>query len=405
MTLADELRSELAVHASKPKASHPKGWEPGIEWDGRKGWIISDPRPGNTTPEFEDLLYEFGFDPATHQIVGDIQVRRWQQRPGDEFLWYHKATIAIKSDDAGVADVTELCEKILQRKPRKKPEAKEATAAMVVNIADIQVGKGESISLEHTESVLADVIGQVEDQWRDLKKKGVQLAGMYVHGMGDLVESCSQHYPQQQFRTWLNERDQRKVVRWFLDSALDAWAKMTPWISVKAVGGNHGEVRVGGKSHTDFADNIDVAVFEDVAYAFSKNPDRYEHISFSIPNDDLTLTYEHQGKIIGLAHGHQAGFGSGDPKAKIDKWWRGQMAGQQPIGDADILFTGHYHTAWMQMIGKRTHFGCPTLDGGSQWFTNMAGVETGPGVLTVVIDADGWSNFEILGVTYGQEVG
>lgn len=110
----------------------------------------------------------------------------------------------------------------------------------------------------------------------------------------------------------------------------------------------------------------------------------------------MTLTFEHDGLIIGLAHGHQAGFGSGDPRAKIDRWWRGQMAGQQPIGDADILITGHYHHPWMQMIGRRTHFGCPALDGGSDWFRNTAGVDSPPGVLTFTVTGDGWSHFQLL---------
>ena len=168
-------------------------------------------------------------------------------------------------------------------------------------------------------------------------------------------------------------------------------------LAVKVVGGNHGEERDGGKSHTDFADNRDVAVVEDVAYAFTHTPERYANVSFAIPNDDLTLTFDHDGLVIGLAHGHQAGFGTGDPRAKIHNWWRGQMDGQQPVGDADILITGHFHHPWMIRRGSRTHFGCPALDGGSDWFKNQTGLDAPPGALTFTVTSEGWSNMQILG--------
>lgn len=182
---------------------------------------------------------------------------------------------------------------------------------------------------------------------------------------------------------------------------LDRWSSFAPRVAVKVVGGNHGEERDGsGRSYTSFGDNKDVAVVEDVAFAYSRT-DRYPNVTFAIPNDDLTLTFEHHGLVVGMAHGHQAGFGSGDPKAKIDRWWRGQMAGQQPIGDADILVTGHFHNAFMQTIGKRTHFGCPALEGGSDWFKNISGMDNKPGALSFVITGSGWDHMALLDCTEG----
>lgn len=392
---------QFAVNARRAKRVHPKGWEPGFEWDGRRGVITSDPTTGAKPPQFESLLAELcaaiGEDPANYTIVGDIQVRRWQQRPGDEWLYYHRATISrISSCDETALDLDSLVSEVRKRKPRQPKATSENSAGLVVAIADIQIGKSDGDGVEGTVRRLQDTIGKVEDRWRELRKIGVPLGVLYVCFMGDLFEGCHGHYAQQAFRTRLNIRDQRKVLRTFIDAALDRWSNLAPQVGVKVVGGNHGEEREAGRSHTDFADNRDVAVVEDVAWAFAKNPDRYGHVSFAIPNDDLTLTFEHDGLIIGLAHGHQAGFGSGDPRAKIDRWWRGQMAGQQPIGDADILITGHYHHPWMQMIGRRTHFGCPALDGGSDWFRNTAGVDSPPGVLTFTVTGDGWSHFQLL---------
>jgi len=388
------LSDEFAVNARKPRLHHPKGWEPGFEWDGRKGTLISDPKQGAESPAFEALMRELGFDPESHEIVGPIQVRRWQQTPGDDYLYYHRATIALRSAGSD-ADVEQLLRQVAQRKPRKQA-APTGDAGLVVAVADIQIGKSDGDGVAGTMERLDDAIGMVEDRWRDLRKLKVPLSVLYPCFMGDLFESCSGHYAQQAFRTELNIRDQRKVLRAFIDKALDRWSCLAP-LGVKVVGGNHGEERDGGKSHTDFADNRDVAVVEDVAFAYSKQDERYGHVSFAIPNDDLTLTFDHDGLVIGLAHGHQAGFGSGDPRTKIHNWWKGQMDGQQPIGDADVLISGHYHHPWMVRRGARTHFGCPALDGGSDWFRNQTGQTAPPGVLSFAVTSSGWSDFQILG--------
>lgn len=390
------------IHVSKPRRKHPDGWEPGFEWDGRKGTLIADPLSDAKPPQFQALLEELcaaiGEDPGLYEIVGDIQVRRWQQTPGDDYLYYHRATISRTQDSVeDDVDVEALVASVSRRKPRKTEAPRNATSAgLVVAVADIQIGKSDGDGVEGTIARLNATIGQVEDRWRQLRKIGVPLEVLYPCFMGDLFESCAGHYAQQQFRTVLNVRDQRKVLRAFIDSALDRWSGLAPKVAVKVVGGNHGEERQGGKSYTDFADNRDVAVVEDVAFAYRKQPDRYGHVTFAIPNDDLTLTFEHDGLVVGLAHGHQAGFGSGDPRTKLHNWWKGQMDGQQPIGDADIFVSAHYHHPWMIRRGSRTHFGCPPLDGGSDWFRNQTGLDAPPGVLSFVVDGSGWSHLQIL---------
>lgn len=393
---------KFAVNARRAKPVHPKGWEPGFEWDGRRGVITSDPTTGAKPPQFESLLAELcaaiGEDPKDYEIVGDIQVRRWQQRPGDEWLYYHRATISRKSscDETGPDQDTErLIREIVRRPPRKPPTA-QGDAALVVAMGDWQIGKTDGDGVEGTLRRLAALPDLIEQRWRQLRKLGVPVRTIYPCFGGDLRESCHGHYAQQQFRTALNHRDQRKLIRAVADRIIDRCAKLAPEVGVKVVGGNHGEERQAGKSHTDFADNVDVAVIEDIAYAYSKT-DRYGHVSFAIPNDDLTLTFEHAGKIIGLAHGHQAGFGSGDPRTKIHNWWKSQMDGQQPIGDADILVTFHYHHPWMIQRGARTHFGCAAMDGGSDWFVSATGQEAPPSTTSFVVDASGWSHYQLLG--------
>jgi hypothetical protein len=398
-----EANPDLAVNVRKPRPAHKPGWEPGFVWDGRKGTITSEPSTEGKPPQFTALLAELcdaiGENPEDYEIVGDIQVRRWQQTPGDDYLYYHRATISRVSGCADTdLDVDALLKEVARRKPRQPNRTPvEGGAGLVVAMSDWQAGKGDGDGVEGTIRRLGALPALIEARWSELRRIGVPLDVVFLCFLGDLRESCGGHYAQQQFRTMLNNRDQRKVIRTSAERIIDRAAGFAPRVAVKVVGGNHGEEREAGKSNTDFGDNVDVAVIEDIAYAYSLNPDRYPHVSFAIPNDDLTLTFEHAGKVIGLAHGHQAGFGSGDPRTKIHNWWKGQMDGQLPVGDADILVTAHYHHPWVIQRGARTHFGCPALDGGSDWFRNQTGQDAPPSTLSFVVTADGWNHMGLLG--------
>jgi hypothetical protein len=401
------LDDQPAVNARKPRPSHPKGWNPGeIEWDPNRnrGFITADPTTPGGSPQFTSLLGELceniGEDPADYEIVGQVQVRRWKSLSPDGPVWlyYHRATIqkragALEND----VDVDALLREVSRRKPRKLNGTLSSTggAGLVVAMGDWQVGKSDGDGVQGTIDRLARIPDLIEQRWRQLRKIGVPLEVVYLCFGGDLKESCNGHYAQQQFRTVLNNRDQRKIIRHAADRIIDRAAGFAPKVAVKVVGGNHGEEREGGKSHTDFADNVDVAVIEDVAYAYGKS-DRYGNVTFAIPNDDLTLVFDHDGLYIGLAHGHQAGFGSGDPRAKIHNWWKGQMDGQQDIGTADVLVTFHYHHPWMIRRGARTHFGSPALDGGSDWFRSATGQHAPASTLSFVVTGEGWSHMELL---------
>jgi hypothetical protein len=191
---------------------------------------------------------------------------------------------------------------------------------------------------------------------------------------------------------------QRKLARRLILYAIDAHLGAER-IVVPVVGGNHGENnRVDGKVATTFADNSDLEVFEGVAEACAANPERYGHVSFVIPHEQLTLTLQpvEGGPILGLAHGHQAKRGGTTPQQRVAAWWAGQAFGMRPIGDADILLTGHHHHLSVIQDGPRTHFLAPTIDSGSQWWEETAGRPTVPGMLSFRITRDGWDDLKLL---------
>lgn len=229
--------------------------------------------------------------------------------------------------------------------------------------------------------------------------------------MGDLIEQCSGNYAQQAFRADLNRRNQVKVMRRLIVKALERWAPLFERVVVAAVGGNHGENRIDGKSYTDFGDNDDLAIFETVQEILDANRAAYGHVSFLIPEVEPWLTVDMGGEIVGLTHGHvvksksAATASKRQPEAssvakRMVDWWAQMAHEQQPIGDARILFTAHYHHLLVTESGAKTHFQCPALESGSDWWRYQTGQSSRSGMLTVRIGRNvsesGWSDLEVV---------
>ena len=109
------------------------------------------------------------------------------------------------------------------------------------------------------------------------------------------------------------------------------------------------------------------------------------------PMYDEAVTLDVRGTILGMVHGNQYGPGGGS------KYWAAQQHGGQPIGAADILLTGHYHHLRIEPTGRNPHTGrskwwlqAPTVDNGSDWFRNLAGDDSDPGLLVFDITDDGF---------------
>jgi predicted phosphodiesterase len=388
--MSKELREILAVQqeietAKRPKREHPEGWEPGVSWDGKQGTITSTAMPADNAPDWDAILRVWGLDPAQFSVVEPVLFNVWGD-PNGILNRQWKGKVVQKRAPLG-ADYQALMEEIKRYKP-KKVATLDGDVAMIVALSDFQMGKGEGGGSAGIVTRFLSGIVEVEQRWHELRKLGRPLDKMVVVGLGDLFESCAGHYAMQSFQADLDRREQTTVLRRILVKALTRWATFAPRIIVAAVPGNHGENRQNGKAYTTFGDNDDVAVMEQVAEIIRANPD-YDHISFVFPKNELTLTLDVNGTIVGLAHGHQV-------KGSAESWWGKQAFGLQPIGDADILLTGHYHHLVVKQSGSRTHFQAPALDGGSQWFTEQAGVVAPAGLLTLTVGPFGWDDLRVL---------
>ena len=380
--------------ATVPRRAHPKGWEPGV--DTAKGTLTV--QGGDTPPsDWSTIIRELGLDPDAWTVDESqpVQVRTWDS--GDRRCFYYRATVIPARQDAFSADIEALVKAVQRRKGKSPLNASQSVSrALVVCLADWQAGKGDHGGVESLVERLLALQVAVPARVRELKRAGKPVDALYVVGMGDMVEGCgNDHYAMQDFTVQLDRRQQVKLVRRMLTGMLSEWSKLAPRVVVGCVPGNHGENRRGGKAFTTFEDNDDLAVFEQVQEILSHNADGFGHVSWVIPDGDMTITLDICGTVVSFAHGHQF-TGSGLPLNKAKTWWKNKMASMHTVGDSTVLCYGHWHHLQLLQDGPRTIMGCPSNDGGSRWFEERGGPTTACGTLTFVVDKDGWRDLAIL---------
>lgn len=385
-------KNQAEEAARKEKASHPKGWEPGVVWSGSKGTITTEPRTDQ--PKWDEYLKDWGFDPEIHEVVEPVNFRAWDAQTADGIkrMYYYKADIKTKMAKYRKFDLEAEIKAF--RKIKKTPKTYDGSYAMVVPLADWQIGKADGDGLEGTVDRVLRMIDAVSQRIKELRKIGKSIDVLYVVGMGDMVENCNGNYAQQTFTVELNRRDQMKIARRLVRDALIEWSKLVNKVVVSAVAGNHGENRQGRDAYTDDADNDDVSLFEQVAEIFAMS-DQFDNVSFVIPDDKLTVVLDVNGTVIGFNHGHKGKKGVSAQK-KQENWWQDQTFGNQPVGDADILVTGHYHHFSIVDLGPKLHIQCPAMDGGSKWWEDVTGKVARPGTVTFLIGEEGITDIQIV---------
>jgi predicted phosphodiesterase len=365
--------------SAKPKTAQ---WLPGVVWDGFEGTVTTTAIPAEESPDWDSVLRIWGLDPENFSVVEPVLFNVWGNPDGGILNRQWKGKVVKKGAEVEKTDYSDLIEEI---KKHKKSSVTPITGDGVfcVVLADWQVGKPDGDGLSGTVKRILDGIDAVENRIKELRRIKRPLGRLVVLWTGDSVEGCIGHYEQQVFGVELDRRDQVKVARRLLRDALIQWSKLFDDVSVVAVAGNHGENRSNsGKSYTSLNDNDDVAIVEQVSEILGANPEAYGHVRFAIPKDRLSITVEAAGWILGITHGHVAKVSGASPELKMRRWLEGQSFGKQPIGDVDVLVSGHWHHLRAADWGGVMWLQAPALDGGSVWWEQMKGDRAETGVLT-----------------------
>ena len=382
-------------HKNKKKNKHPDGFDPGIQFDGKKGTITSTPQ-NSMNVEWKDQLQKyFGNDYKHYKVIEPAEIRSWDMVVGPnqiETLYYFKAKIVSNKHYMGDDDFKKLLSQIKKTKSIAKPDVKKGKSYLIA-CSDWQIGK------KGTSNVVDRWIDGIQKIKQEIKilRKTEPINTLVFAGLGDIVEGCSGWYAQQEFQTELDHRQQQKVARRMMFYALKELIPLFDETLVCFIGGNHGEFRTGSKSNTSFGDNKDVMLAEELYDIFKSNPIYEDRIKFVIPENELSMTLDINGTVCSLIHGHQARSGGTNAQAKAKKWLADQSLSRSGIADSDILLMGHYHFFSAFETSDRLIVQAPTLDDGSEWFENTSGDKSNPGILTMIIGGENkWSHIRVI---------
>lgn len=385
----------------RDRPTHPKGWEPGFEWDGETGFINTGPL-ADRPRTWDEFIRDSGLDPEEVEVVGPVNIRGWDSNLGTNLLTgeanvlrmhYYRLNVRCltRADDLDFPSLFKLAR---TKKREPKPVVEEPERATFVGFADAQTGKvGSRGGTKELIARTKDTFAQLDDYCKRMKSQ----VG-YWCDVGDLIESF-ENTPQQAHTNDLSLMRQLEVASDIEFMGLDIMAKRHPKVGVLGIGSNHCRWRRGKDILGTPVDDWGIHTLRQIKKAMALNAN-YDHVSFMFPKEwDETVAVDACGTIVGLSHGHQV-----SQINMMPKWWAEQVHGGQPVGHADILLTGHYHTFRVQATGRNPWTGrskwwisAPTMDNGSDWFRNKAGSDSDPALVVFTVDKNGWANLELLG--------
>lgn len=363
----------------------PESWRPRLDIDPSRGegYLVSTPRPAGESPDATQLLKEFDLDP-NEWSVSSIRKSRWQNHAGD-WLEAYRATLVPAHNAYQVQadfDLEKLIQEVSKWKPSKVSQKITGELAFVFAPSDQQIGKKQGDSgTDGTVKRLLDLTEMGVQRLLELRKIGRPIGTVVLPLPGDHVEGTVSQggRVQGQAVSDLGLTEQTRLARRVLLAQVKAFAPYAEKIIVPVVNGNHDEA--GRQVLTDPSDGWNVEIASAVQDACAEN-ENLSHVEFRFPEKQhQTLAINVCGTMLGLFHGHQTG-------KDVLRYLSEQAAGQTPLGACDVWISGHYHSFKSMDVGSRLWLQAPTTDPGSAWFRDRRGLESPPGVLTLVIGGD-----------------
>jgi predicted phosphodiesterase len=372
MSLADDYDSIIQTSnqgSDKVNKSIPDAWRPRSEIGTEGGFVVSTPRPDGNTPGAEDILREANLNPEEWAVVSHRR-SRWQTFNGDWLESFRVNVVPVKPSNVKDYDLEQLLDGITKWKPGKVLEVSGDLTA-VYSMGDTQYGKDDTPAI--IDRVLRSFDAAV-DHHKYLAKK-YPIAQIALPQLGDCIEGMTSQKGKVMGRHDIGVSEQVRVGRRMLLAQIKALAPFGN-IIVPVVPGNHDEVQRFLVGRPEDSWQIDVvAQVEDIC---KENDFLRDRVEFRYPAaDDSTLAINLSGTLYGMAHGHQA--------RDLIKWWGGQAMGRCSVAQADILNVGHYHHYHSQSVGPRLFIQNPAMDNGSAWFRDKSGLESAPGIVSLVV--------------------
>jgi len=379
------------VHRDRP--NHPKGWEPGYEWNGTAGHLTTQPL-SERPKTWDDLIRDAGLDPADVEVIEPVQVRGWDTsvaaidpETGKRITnvvraHYYRLNLSRHTLKVNLDELVKAAKRRVSKST--PPTLQNPSAAYLVALGDLQLGKMDGDGVEGTVGRFLDKTQAAVARYKRIAKG----SPIYLAHLGDCIEGFVSQGGGNTFRTTLTTTEQVRLYRRLLIEQIKAFSAVAPKLVVVGVPGNHDEALRPIHTYGDSWAIDSIAAVRDALDLAGT----YGHVTMIAPaRDELTVTLDVCGTVIGMAHGHQ--FRSGAEGWK--SWWQGQQMGRQPIGDADMLLAGHRHHLRIEREA-RTFVQVPALESESTWFKHIAGGVSEPGIVTAVVGGGGWHSLEVL---------
>lgn len=352
------------------------------EWNGNTG-TISTPALTERPKTWDEFIRDAGLDPDEVEVQEPVQVRGWDAAVGGgevRRMRYYRLTVQRRVLKRDIDDLI----KQAKRRVTTLPKSVESGHAFVIALGDLQLGKMDGDGAAGTVERFLNTTALAVKRYRQIAKG----APVYLIHLGDCIEGFMSQGGANAQRTTLTTTEQVRLYRKLLMEQVKAFAAVTPDLTVCGVPGNHDEAHRPLHTYSDsWAIDAVAAVNEACDLAGG-----YDHVKFYAPErDELTLTLDIAGTVVGMAHGHQWRAG------QATTWWAKQSHGRQPIGHADLLLSAHLHHLRIEQTGSdKTWLQVPALESGSQWWKHRTGEWGQPGVVTMLVGGGKWHGLEVL---------
>lgn len=318
----------------------------------------------------EDLLRVAGLDPAFWVVDGATKK-----------IWMHTDSRNRRSIYFGFHKRTqrnELAEWLASKFQGVEAKTIETAdgAPLIVCLADMQTGKAN----EHNGGTV-ELVKRAEDVLSQLKALCMRERPEHIviADLGDICEGTSNHTSQSQAAANdLPQSEQLRVAGRIIMEYVTTLAPFTKRVTIVGVRSNHAEERLqDGKvnGNGDYGVSLVKTIGDAIQLFGNINADT---VTEKPLEHGVSITVD--GATIAMFHGHYA-----KRVEKIGDWVASQSGGlRATIYDrAATVIHGHFHHLTVQESRGRMIYGCPALEGGSDWLTRATGEYSQPGVLTL----------------------
>ena len=368
---------------SAPSAGKTPKVRPGVEFDGLVGEVVT-PGYASEPENFDEFLLDAGLDPADIEVIPPVRTSRWQQQKDGELVWLTSYRFTFHKKRSGIDLALLLAEADKKVKPPKKQKAK--NKALVILWSDLQVGK-----VDHRGGT-KDLIQRLsETTARLMEAIAVENPKQVIFcDLGDTIENFDNaNAAQQAISNDLSIMEQVDLATTLAWRTLREIAEKVPQVTYASVGSNHCQWRRQGKAVGKSTDDWGVFIGRQLArLANETNANNVRFLEPQPHDESLAIDVFDDGyHILGLAHGHQA-----RRPDLMATWWRQQAFGNQPIANATVLVHGHFHHLRVTEMGStpqgtsRFLIMGPTMDNGSNWFRQIAGEDSTPGMAIFTLE-------------------